>query len=150
MLFSVVIENPCTAKFDTAGWDEKPIVEIAGSKLKITRVRSERVFGGEDNRLQGKGVAEYTMVYHESASADPHDATASYAGLMHFTGTLDGGEAGEVAFITTGVYDKGVDATWTVDPKTAKGGLKGLKGKGGYYTKGLSREVGVWLELDED
>lgn len=115
--------------------------------MKITRLRSDRVFAGESNRMQGKGVAEYTMVYHENGETDPHKMTASYAGLMHFTGTIDGGEEGEIVFMTTGTYDKGVEASWIVDSKTGTGGLKGLKGKGGYASKG--REAEIWLEVEK-
>ncbi|KAG8850451.1 hypothetical protein FRB96_009696 [Tulasnella sp. 330] len=115
--------------------------------MNITRCRTDRVFKGESNRMQGKGAAEYTMVYHENGETDPHKKTASYAGLMHFTGTIDGGEEGEVVFITTGTYDKGVDASWTIDPKTATGGLKGLKGKGGYTSTGMMAEY--WLEVEK-
>lgn len=95
--------------------------------------------------MEGTGVAEYVMVYHPSDATDAHAMTASFAGLMVFKGTLDGGEPGEVTFVTTGKYDKTADAQWVVDEKTATGGLKGIKGTGGYSSAGMK---GTKVSLD--
>ena len=132
------------ALFDTTSWDEKPIAD-AGSPLKITRVRTERTFTGQ---LEGKGVAEYVMVYHPSdpSVTDPHAMSASYSGVMIFQGKLDGSEEGEVVLITAGTFEGAAIGEWVVDEKTATGGLKGIKGKGGYNSKGMTGTE-VWVDL---
>ncbi|KAG8969318.1 hypothetical protein FRC03_003419 [Tulasnella sp. 419] len=130
-------------KYDTLSWDEKP-VEDTGSSLKITRVRTTRKFTG---KLAGTGVAEYLMVYHPSDAKDVHAMTASYTGLMLFKGTFNGGEEGEAVFIvTTGKYEGAAVAEWIVDSKSTSGGLKGLKGRAGYNSKGMTGTE-VWEEL---
>ncbi|CAG8621653.1 1077_t:CDS:2 [Acaulospora colombiana] len=49
------------ASFDCDTWDEKDVPKLEGQTLRITRTRTERTFKGG---MKGKGVAEYTFIYH--------------------------------------------------------------------------------------
>lgn len=90
------------------------------------------------------------MVYHPAPSGvtDPHKMTASFNGLMVFKGTLDGGEAGEVTFMTTGKFEGVPDAKWVIDEKTASGGLKGTKGSGGYAFSASCKGMIATLDIE--
>ena len=91
------------ATFDTMNWDEKLIVN-KGATNKITRVRTERTFKGD---FVGTGIFEYIFSYHpkgDAARLDPNHpeyGTVTYTGLMHFKGTVDGSDPGEVVFIVS-------------------------------------------------
>jgi len=77
---------------------------------------------------------------------------------MHFRGTIPSisSEPGELVFLTTGAHrpavagveadDVGAKAEWVVDEGSGTGGLKGVKGKGGYHAKAMAA-IPVWLEL---
>ncbi|KAF8607445.1 hypothetical protein BDV93DRAFT_542353 [Ceratobasidium sp. AG-I] len=138
------------AGYATTRWDEKT-VSAEDAKIKITHVRTERKFSGA---MQGTGVAEYVIVYHPDSKSPsgPHAGkpTSSYVGTCHFKGSIDGSEEGEVVFLTgNGAFVETAEADWTIDEKTAVGGLKGLKGKGGYkhaVDAGWTDETSVWLE----
>ncbi|CAE6441588.1 unnamed protein product [Rhizoctonia solani] len=137
------------AQYHTANWDEKPVSE-EGAPLKITRVRTERTFSGT---MTGTGIAEYVICQHPGSSCDGTHAgmpTSSYAGICHFKGSIDGSPEGEVIFIVEhGKFDGAAQADWLIDEKTAIGGLKGLKGKGGYKhdaTASFTEGTNVWLE----
>lgn len=54
-----------------------------------------------------------------------------------------------MVFLTAkGCFVTKVEAEWVIDEKTATGGLKGLKGHGGYKheTDGCHPETDVWLD----
>lgn len=72
------------------------------------------------------------------------------SGACHFKGSIDGSPEGEVVFIANnGSFVITAEADWVVDEKTAVGGLKGLKGKGGYkhaVEAGWTDGTDVWLE----
>lgn len=56
-----------------------------------------------------------------------------FAGTCHFKGSFEGSPEGEVVFmVENGSFVTTAEADWIIDEKTAVGGLKGLKGKGGY------------------
>jgi hypothetical protein len=136
--------------YKTTGWDEKDVT-IANSSLRITRVQTPRKFEGKE--MEGEGVAEYVMVYHPAPpGTEMHKMTASYTGLMHFTGTINGSEKGAVVLLANnGVFAEGVaTAEWVIDEKTASGGLKGLKGKGGYSGTGAPAVlIEGWLDIEK-
>ncbi|KAG9080883.1 hypothetical protein FRC06_006033 [Ceratobasidium sp. 370] len=109
------------AGYVTTAWDEKT-VSAEDAEIKITRVRSERKFTGA---MTGTGTC-------------------------HFKGSIDGSPEGEVVFLATnGTFISTAEADWTVDENTAIGGLKGLKGKGGYkhaVDASWTDPTSVWFE----
>ncbi|CAE6426374.1 unnamed protein product [Rhizoctonia solani] len=138
------------ALYHTVNWEEKPVSE-EGAPLKITRVRTERTFSGA---MTGTGIAEYTICYHADGSCAEGTCsgmpTSSYTGICHFKGSIDGSPEGEVIFIVeNGKFTGAAEADWIIDEKTAIGGLKGLKGKGGYKhdaTAKFEDGTNVWFE----
>ncbi|KAG8741743.1 hypothetical protein FRC10_002521 [Ceratobasidium sp. 414] len=108
------------ATYKTTKWEETSIPSVNEEPVKIIRVRTEREFKGA---IVGKGAC-------------------------HFRGSIGGSEEGEVIFWTTkGSFASILEAEWTIDEKTARGGLKGLKGHGGYKheMEGCFPETEVWL-----
>ncbi|KAG8709316.1 hypothetical protein FRC08_018414 [Ceratobasidium sp. 394] len=138
----------------TTAWDEKT-VSAEDAAIKITRVRSERKFTGA---MEGAGKQQTRLVHitcnhPDSKSPDgPHaeKPTSPYVGICRFKGSIDGSPEGEVVFLAThGTFSTTAEADWTVDEKTSIGGLKGLKGKGGYkYAVDVSwtDPTSGWLE----
>jgi hypothetical protein len=72
------------------------------------------------------------------------------AGICYFKGSIDGSPEGEVVFtVANGSFVTTAEADWIIDKKTAVGGLKGLKGKGGYkhdIEATCAQGTDVWLE----
>lgn len=149
------------ASFNSDTWDEKDVALTTDAKFRITRTRTERTFTGGMN---GKGVTEYTFVYHPKetsgdageegeAKPDPHSNASgmvTYNGLMHFKGSVEGIEGeGEVAFEVEGTWAKdGVMSAlgkWKTIPGTGTGGLKGLSATGGYESTG--KVTPCWIEI---
>jgi Protein of unknown function (DUF3224) len=117
-------------KFDCTTWEETPQPPregLCGSPL-ITRVKSERKF--YDGSLEGTGVLEYVFAYHPNAEGP--SKYVDYFGHMHFKGTYDGGEPGEIVFKETGHYDGKAYSNLEAIEGSATGGLKGLKISGNY------------------
>ncbi|KAG8740978.1 hypothetical protein FRC12_015829 [Ceratobasidium sp. 428] len=87
--------------------------------------------------MSEKCVAEYLICHHAESKCltGPYAGkpTSSFTGACYFKGSIDGSEEGEVVFWTTkGSFGSVLEAEWTIDEKTTLGGLKGLKGHGGY------------------
>ncbi|KDQ10861.1 hypothetical protein BOTBODRAFT_177753 [Botryobasidium botryosum FD-172 SS1] len=138
------------ATFSTDSWEETPVALTPDSPLKKTRVRTTRTFTGG---MEGSAITEYTMVYHptpagSAPTSDKHAVTASFAGLMHFAGSINGSPPGEAVFVTTGTFEGTADAEWVLDERTASGGLANMKAKGGYSSKGITATQS-WLEIQK-
>jgi len=57
-------------------------------------------------------------------------------------------EPGEVVFLVNdGLYSDAARGNWVVDEKSATGGLKGIKGKGGYEARGRT-DTPDWFEIE--
>ena len=106
--------------FEIVDWKEKPAGTSTGPK--VTRATVKQKFTGD---IKGTGTTEYLMVYRPNK-------TAEYSGVQVVTGTI-GLRKGSFALLLRGEFD-GKEATtkWEVVPGAAKGGLKGLTGKGGF------------------
>ena len=106
--------------FEIVDWKENPAGTSTGPK--VTRATVKQKFTGD---IKGSGTTEYLMVYRP-------DKTAEYSGVQVVTGTI-GLRKGSFALLLRGEFD-GKEATtkWEVVPGAAKGGLKGLTGKGGF------------------
>ncbi|KAG9089449.1 hypothetical protein FS749_001321 [Ceratobasidium sp. UAMH 11750] len=142
-------EKSLKATYKTTKWEETSIPSASEEPIKIVRVRTEREFKGA---IVGKGVAGYLICHHPESKclSGPYKGkpTSSFTGACHFKGSIDGSEEGEVVFWTTnGSFASILEAEWTIDEKTARGGLKGLKGHGGYKheMEGCFPETEVWL-----
>ncbi|QRV84598.1 hypothetical protein RhiJN_12614 [Ceratobasidium sp. AG-Ba] len=137
------------ATFVTTTWDET-VVSGEDTPTQIKRVRTERKFSGA---MEGLGIMEYVMCYPYSkcpAGQLAGKPTFTWQGICHFRGTIDGSPPGEVILLTTnGSFVETAEAQWTIDEKTGSGGLKGLKGRGGYnhaVDVCLTGATDMWLE----
>jgi hypothetical protein len=116
----VTVKKIAKGGFEIVDWKEKPAGTSTGPK--VTRATVKQKFTGD---IKGSGTTEYLMVYRP-------DKTAEYSGVQVVTGTI-GLRRGSFALLLRGEFD-GKEATtkWEVVPGAAKGGLKGLTGKGGF------------------
>jgi hypothetical protein len=106
--------------FEIKDWDEKPAGARTGPK--VTRATVTQKFTGD---IKGTGTTEYLMVYRP-------DKTAEYSGVQVIRGSI-GNRKGSFALLLRGDFDgKVATTTWEVVPDSARGGLKGLTGKGGF------------------
>jgi len=92
------------------------------------------------------------MIYHPTPAGsvpttEKHAMTASFAGLMHFTGSISGSPEGEAVFVTKGTFEGTADAEWVLDERTASGGLEKIKANGGYSSKGITATQS-WLHVE--
>jgi hypothetical protein len=109
------------ATFAIISWDEKPYSEIQGSP-KLTRVSATKSYQGD---IKGEGKVEYLMMYRSAGSA-------SFMGLERVTGSI-GGRSGSFVLQHTGTFEDGVaKVTLSVVPGSGTGGLRGMKGEGGF------------------
>lgn len=78
------------------------------------------------------------MVYHPNDSGGTHAGTATFNGLMYFSGEIEGKGKGGIVFKSTGNYGKqGAICEWESDPNTGTDDLVGLKATGGYKALGM-------------
>ncbi len=88
----------------------------------LNRIHVEESFSGD---IEGDGVTEFLQ------AAQP-DGSASFVGIERVTGTVAGKEGSfllQDAGIVTGAV---VEGDWFVVPGSGTGGLKGLRGEGGF------------------
>lgn len=156
------------ASFDCDTWDEKDVPKLEGQTLRITRTRTERTFKGG---MKGKGVAEYTFIYHPTKEEAKSDSGASaagmlvtYNGLMYFKGTIDvpvearstatfEGE-GEIVFTCDGTFGKDgaykAIGEWKVIPGSGTGAFADIKEGvivGAGYESSGKHDCPCWLTL---
>jgi hypothetical protein len=110
-----------TGTYTTKSWDEQSFSEIEGAG-KLTRASVVDTFQGD---IEGEATLEYLMAYRD-------DQFASFVGLERVVGRI-GDRAGSFALQQRGTFENGVvKATWSVVPDSGTGGLRGLRGEGGY------------------
>lgn len=110
-----------TGTFEVKSWDEKPYNEIEGG-ARLTRASVAKSFKGD---LEGEGTVEYLMVHSD-------DGSASFVGLERVVGRV-GGRTGNFVLEHRGTFEGGTATVrWSVVPGSATGGLRGLRGEGGF------------------
>jgi hypothetical protein len=110
-----------TATFETRGWQEEIVAELAGD-AKMSRVRTASVYTGD---LAGESTIEYLLFYTAAGSC-------VYIGFEHLTGTL-GGRSGSFVLRHDGVFaNNTATSRWSVVPDSGSGELSGLRGTGGF------------------
>lgn len=106
--------------WDEKTWDGAPWNEVPGSK--VTHALVMQTFTG--------GI-EGAAIYRQLA-AYSGDAYASFVGLHHITGSVEG-RSGSFVLQSSGIYtDNTARVTWFVVPGSGTGELAGLRGQGGY------------------
>lgn len=114
-------QTRATATFETEGWKEDLVVQLAGDS-KLTRASTASVYSGG---LAGRSVIEYLIYY-------PNAGPCTYIGIEQFTGELDG-KSGSFALQHDGRFADGTATSrWTVVAGSGDGELRGLRGSGGF------------------
>ena len=128
------------SQYSVEKWDEKTYEEVS-PKMKLTRSSVVFAFKGD---LVGKAAVEYLMFYTHSDPSDPHQATATYTGMMHFKGTLAGNE-GSFGVLDEGRFENGAAISQLkIIAGSGQGALKKIAGQGSYHAD----KEGFFLELD--
>jgi hypothetical protein len=106
--------------WDEKTWDGKPWNEVPGSK--VTHSIVTQTFTGA---IEGEAICQQLVAYSG-------DTYASFVGLHHVTGSLEG-HSGSFVLQSSGTYsDNTARVTWFVVPGSGTGELAGLSGQGGY------------------
>ena len=130
-------QTRATATFETEGWQEDPLVQLAGDS-KLTRARTASIYAGD---LDGRSVVEY-LLYYTNAQ------TCTYIGIEQFTGEL-GGRSGSFALQHDGLFADGIATSrWTVVPDSGDGELRGLRGSGGFAGQHGVKTTTATLDYD--
>lgn len=130
------------ASYSVKQWEEAAYRQLS-PEMKLTKASVIYEFTGD---LQGIASVEYLMFYHHFDSKDPHKASASYVGLIHFDGTLLG-KSGSFVFEDNGTFDAGAAISHLrIAEGSGTGSLKGIQGTGMYR----ATKEGFHLELDYD
>lgn len=109
-------------------WNETTYDQIS-TVMKMTRASVEYAFAGE---IAGTGSVEYLMFYRHFDEKDQHASSATYAGLIRFSGALAGRE-GSCVMKDDGAFEAGTAAsTLTVCEGSGTGSLAGIRGTGMY------------------
>jgi uncharacterized protein DUF3224 len=105
----------------------------------LTRVHVQESFNGD---IEGEGVAEFLQVAHA-------DGSASFVGVERVTGSV-GGKKGTFVLQDHGTVEGNiVHGEWFVVPGSGTGGLKGLRGSGGFRAnlgEGAHVHIDHWFE----
>jgi len=117
------------ATYSVKKWEEKTYDQIS-PEMKMTKAAVEYAFTGE---ISGTALVEYLMFYDHTDPKEPHKSSASYIGLMRFSGNVSGKEGGFV-MQDIGTFRNGVaSSVLTVAMNSGTGGLIGIRGKGSYH-----------------
>jgi Protein of unknown function (DUF3224) len=121
-------------------WEEKTHEQIS-PHMKMTKASVEYAFEGEIN---GKALVEYLMFYRYVDPEDQHKSSATYVGLMAFSGKLSGKE-GSFVLEDTGTFDSGTAvSTLRIISGSGLGELNQITGTGNYR----ANQAGHLIELD--
>lgn len=122
------------ATYTLTQWTETPFSEAEGAG-KLTRASVRKQYKGD---LEGEGLLEMVMAYNT-------DGTAEYSGFERITGKL-AGRQGSFVVKYEGQFSGGQARTkMTIQPQSATGELKGLKGQG-QEANGHAAEFKITLE----
>jgi hypothetical protein len=132
------MKGRATGTFEIQHWDEQPYQEI-GDGAKLSRASVTNAFQGD---IEGEGTLEYLMMYPDAESA-------SFVGHERVVGRL-GGRAGSFVLQHTGSYGDGMaQGTFVVVPGSGTGGLRGLRGEGGFVAQhGEQAAVTTWFAAE--
>jgi hypothetical protein len=138
--FPPEINMKAQSSYSVKHWDEVPYRDLS-PETKLTKASVRYELTGD---LQGIASVEYLMFYSHVDSTDPHKATASYVGLIHFDGTLSG-QSGSFVLEDNGGFEAGAAVSrLRVAQGSGSGSLKGIQGTGMYRAD----KDGFRLELE--
>ena len=121
-------------------WNETTYDQIS-PLMKMTRASVEYAFSGE---IVGSASVEYLMFYSHFDEKDQHGSSASYAGLIRFSGTL-AGRQGSFVMKDEGTFEGGLAASaLQICEGSGTGSLAGIAGTGMYRAD----KTGFQCEID--
>jgi hypothetical protein len=120
-------------RYEPAAYDEPTEGPV------LVRIHVEEDFSGD---IVGSGVAEFLQTARG-------DTAASFVGVERVTGSV-GGRSGSFVFQDQGSLQDGVvSGSWFVVPGSGTGGLRGLRGEGGFRAdlgQGADITLDYWFE----
>jgi hypothetical protein len=126
------------ATFKIKSWDEKPYLEPQ-SGGKLCRASVIRSLAGD---VEGEGAIEYLLAYGA-------DGSCTFVGMEHVIGRV-GDRSGSFVLQHGGKIEIGVVQThWSVVAGSGTGGLRGLRGQGG-FASGHQESYPMTLDYEFD
>jgi hypothetical protein len=111
--------------FHTSSYDMQPFHEVEGAPT-LYHYKQNDTFHGD---IQGEGINQNVVVMNP-------DGSATFIGYQRIVGNL-GDRSGSFVLQHTGSTVGSITTgTWTVVPGSGTGGLRGLKGSGGFSYNG--------------
>jgi hypothetical protein len=136
-------ERKLSGTYSPTKWDEKPY-DLIEDRMKATKATVEFSFAGD---IEGAAGVEYLMFYRSFDPTDPHEAIATYVGMIRIVGKLRG-KSGSFALTDSGKYEFGAaQSQLSVIPGSGTGELSKISGSGSYRadTSGCTWELDVSL-----
>ncbi len=135
--------NTATITVTARTWNEDRVTE-ADPAHAIARATFTTDYEGD---VVGSSTAALLISYVGGDAADPHSLVGPYVGYEQVTGTLDGRE-GTFVLATRGEHTGGVARTDVeVVPGSGTGGLRGLRGTGGYAADAMTYTLTIDYEF---
>lgn len=131
-----------SASYSVKKWEEATTRGISPDR-KLTKASVLYQLSGD---LEGDASVEYLMFYRHFDPADPHKASATYLGLVHFDGMLSG-KSGTFVLEDIGTFEAGeAKSRLRVVEGSGTGQLERIHGNGFY----VGNKDSFHWELDYD
>ena len=108
--------------------------EVPGAPT-LSDIHLTETFSGD---IEGEGLAHVVQ-------AAPAGGAASFAGIERVRGSIGGKRGSFLLQVHGTVVAKQMKAEWFVVPDSGSGGLKGLRGEGGFNAE-LGHHGSIWLD----
>lgn len=113
------MSTEATCTIHITSWNETPYTELEG-RAKLARVSATHRYQGD---IEGEGKVEYLLAYTVNGSA-------SFVGIEHVTGSIEGREGSFVLQHVGSFEGERSRSTWVVVPGAGTGELSALRGDG--------------------
>lgn len=128
------------SEFTVKTWNQ---TNLQGERSDVPMMRVSAVFESA-GAIAGEFLVEYVMHYQRRDGDHPDAGEARYAGILLFTGDMDG-KSGSFALEDSGIYADGDPSSkLTIIGYSGTGDFAGINGKGKYYAENGTMR----LELD--
>ncbi|HEY4183509.1 MAG TPA: DUF3224 domain-containing protein [Polyangia bacterium] len=117
-------------------YEPRTFDEVAGAPA-LNDIRMTETFTGD---IEGDGIARIVQ-------ATSQEGEATFVAIERVRGSLGSREGTFLLQVQGTVIGKDMKAEWFVVSRSGTGGLKGLRGDGGFRAK-LGQHGSIWLDYD--
>jgi Protein of unknown function (DUF3224) len=131
---STASKTHATGRIDVKTYDPQPYEEVDDGP-NLVEIHVSETFSGD---IEGEGIVRFLQAVRKGGSA-------SFVGIERVTGDL-GGRTGSFLLQDVGTLEGNkVEGEWFVVPGSGTGGLRGLRGEGG-FTADLGQQASITLD----